>query len=136
MKPLQVVVAIASAAAVAGVLHLSLGWAWSLGGGVVGGALVGRYGPVVGAAGVALEWAGGVVYTLVVARAPTRLLLDVLGGLLGNIPDALVVAVTILTGALLGLAGGLIGAQGRALLGPEPDAPGPPADATAADPAG
>lgn len=102
------------------VLHVLLGWGWTLGAGIVGGLWAGRTGWLVGGAGVGAGWTAGVVYSAYVAPASTRILLDTLaqlfGSALGNIPDSLIVAVTILIGAVLGMLGGLIGTQLRALV--------------------
>jgi len=89
--------------------HLLLGWAWTLGAGILGGALAERSGWFVGAAGVALGWAILVVYTFAVAAAPTRILVDSLGKIFGNIPAAAIVGGTVLIGILLGGLGGAIG---------------------------
>jgi hypothetical protein len=94
-------------------LHLVLGWAWTLGAGLVGGALVDRRGWLVGAAGVALGWGALVAYSALVAPESVGALLDILGGLFGNIPRALVVVCTVFAGALLGGLGGILGTAAR-----------------------
>ena len=97
-------------------LHITLGWAWTLGAGIVGGLWAERSGWLVGGAGVALGWASAVAYSLAVAPASTRILLDALGQLFGNIPDAAVVAATLLIGAFLGVLGGVFGTALRRLI--------------------
>lgn len=99
------------------VLHVLVGWMWTLGAGVLGGAWARSNGWLVGGTGVGIGWTAAVVYTTYTAPAPTRILLDTLGQLfgqmLGNMPDGLLVAVTILIGAVLGVLGGVIGTQLR-----------------------
>ena len=89
--------------------HLLLGWTWTLGAGILGGALADQRGWFVGAAGVALGWALLVIYSFAVAAAPTRIMADSLGQIFGNIPAAAIVGGTVLLGALLGGFGGAIG---------------------------
>jgi hypothetical protein len=91
------------------VAHLLLGWAWTLGAGILGGALADRGGWLVGAIGVGLGWAILTVYNFVVAAAPSRILVNTLGQLFGNIPPALVVGATVLIGVVIGGLGGTIG---------------------------
>lgn len=107
------------------VLHLTLGWAWTLGAGILGGALADRNGWFVGAAGVSLGWSAIAVYSIAVAPASSQILLDVLGQLAGNIPGAVIVAITVLLGALLGGLGGIIGTQLTGLTGEEAPDPAP-----------
>jgi len=91
------------------VAHLLLGWAWTLGAGILGGALADRGGWIVGSIGVGLGWTVLTVYNFVVAAAPTRILVDTLGQLFGNIPPSLVVGATVLIGVVIGGLGGAIG---------------------------
>jgi hypothetical protein len=102
------------------VLHVLLGWMWTLGAGLVGGLWAGRHGWFVGGVAVGTGWTAAVVYSVVVAPASTRILLDTLaqlfGQMLGNIPDGLIVALTIFIGTLLGVLGGMLGTQLRGLI--------------------
>lgn len=98
------------------ILHLTLGWAWTSLAGVVGGFWAGRRGWLVGAAGVALDWAVLVAYNFVVAAGPVQRMTSTVGGLLGNLPGVTIVLLTVLVGAVLGALGGLVGAQARRLL--------------------
>lgn len=97
-------------------LHLVLGWPWTLAAGVVGGFLSARHGGRVGLAGVGLAWAGLVGWNYAVAPGPVAEMARVMGALFGNLPGAVVVGVTLLIGLLLGLLGGLIGMQAKATL--------------------
>ncbi len=97
-------------------LHLTLGWAWTLLAGIAGGAWSGRGGWRTGAAGVALAWAALVGYNLIVATGPVWQMLYTMGELLGGLPGAAVVLLTVLLGGVLGVLGGLIGSQAVQLL--------------------
>lgn len=97
-------------------LHLALGWAWTLGAGLVGGAWAGRRGWLVGAGGVALGWAALVAYGFAAAPDATVRMARTVGGLFGNLPGAVAVLATVLIGALLGAAGGFAGQQARRLF--------------------
>ena len=111
------------------VVHLLFGWAWTLGAGILGGALAerteGARGWFVGAAGVALAWAILVVYNFVVAGTPTQILVDNLGALFGNIPGFVLVGGTVLLGALIGALGGVIGQTLATLTGSDVAEPTP-----------
>lgn len=97
-------------------LHLALGWAWGLGAGLAAGLWMGYRGVAVGAAGVALAWAGLIGYGYVVAAGATGEMTRVMGSLVGNMPPAAFVVLSLLVGALLGAAGGWVGAAARALV--------------------
>lgn len=98
------------------VLHWGLGWEATILAGVVGGLGAGRWHWVVGASGVALGWAGAVIYTAAVTPAAFRTMLDTLGALGGNIPGEAVVGLTVVLGSVLGGFGGAIGGQIRLLF--------------------
>lgn len=91
------------------VLHLLVGWAWTIVAGVAGGLSVAHRGWLVGAAGVGLEWAVLVGYNYGAAGAAVQAMVHTMGGILGNTPGSVVVAATVLLGMLLGGAGGLVG---------------------------
>jgi len=101
-------VLLASAAASV-LLHVTLGWAWTVVAGV--GAGVGRpqQGWGWGAGGVALGWGLLLGYTLFAAPESTRLLFDLIGSFQGNIPGEAVVGLSVITGAILGGLGGGLG---------------------------
>lgn len=100
------------------VLHLVLGWAWTLLAGVGAGVWAGRRGWRVGGVAVGLEWLVLVGYNYVVAPAETGAMLETMGGIVGNMPGFAIVAISLLIGVLLGALGGLIGTQLRRLVRP------------------
>ena len=104
-------------------LHLLLGWPWTLVAGVVGGLWVGTGGGRVGALGVGLDWAVLVVYNYVVAPEPVATMTETVGGILGNMPGAAVVACTLFIGLALGALGGAFGAHVRQALDHQRSAP-------------
>lgn len=93
------------------VLHILLGWAWTIGAGVAAGLWIGRGGWHLGAASVGMEWLVIVGYDFIVAPRAVHLMTANLGSLLGNLPFFVVVALTLLIGALLGMVGGAAGTQ-------------------------
>jgi hypothetical protein len=97
-------------------LHLTLGWPWTLVAGMVGGFLANRHNGLVGMAGVGVAWLGLVGWNYAVAPGPVAEMTRVMGALFGNLPGAVVVGGTLLIGLLLGLLGGRIGGQVKALL--------------------
>jgi hypothetical protein len=97
-------------------LHLTLGWAWTLGAAIAGGAWAGRGGWRVGLFALLLEWGALVAYNFVVAPGPTSRMAATMGRLFGNIPGFLVVASTLLIGAVLGALGGAVGTRLRLLI--------------------
>jgi len=105
--------AVLGTAVLALALHLALGWAWTLGAGLVGGVIAPRHGGLVGLLGVGLEWAALVGYNYIVAGAAMAVMTSTLGGILGNTPGTMVVAATVFIGALLGGLGGTVGALMR-----------------------
>lgn len=99
-------------------VHLLLGWTWTVGAALAGGLLAPRHGWLVGAAGAALAWATLLIYTVTTAPAASRVLLDTVGALAGNIPGAAVVALTVMLGGLLGAVGGALGTVIRPVFRP------------------
>lgn len=93
------------------ILHLLLGWAWTVVAGVAVGIWKGPRGWLVGGIGVGLSWLGLVVYNYLVAAGPVGRMVDTLGGILGNLPGPVIVALTVLIGVLLGAVGGALGTQ-------------------------
>ena len=109
---------IVAVAVLALVVHLALGWAWTLGVGFLGGAFIRRRGWLVGMLGVALDWVVLIGYNYVAAPAATQTMTDTMGGIIGNTPGMAVVAGTILIGVLLGGLGGAAGTFARQALRP------------------
>ncbi|NBC18240.1 MAG: hypothetical protein GVY18_13095 [Bacteroidetes bacterium] len=106
-------------------LHLLFGWPWTIAAGVVGGLWVGAGGWRVGALGVGLDWAALIVYNYVVAPEPVATMTETVGGILGNMPGAAVVACTLFIGLALGALGGAFGAHVRRALDHQRGAPLP-----------
>ncbi|GIV59128.1 hypothetical protein GQ464_015365 [Rhodocaloribacter litoris] len=98
------------------VLHLTLGWAWTLLAGVVAGWWKGRGGWWAGAAGVGLGWLVLVAYNYAVAAAAIAEMTRVVGAILGNLPGFVVVGLTLLIGSALGALGGAAGTQAAAVF--------------------
>lgn len=97
-------------------LHLLLGWQWTLAAGIVGGYWAGRRGWMVGLLGVGLSWLALIVYNFIAAGPAVREMTDVLGEILGGMPGFVVLALTWVIGLLLGTVGGLIGTQARYMM--------------------
>lgn len=100
---------------VALVVHVLLGWPWSILGGAVAGFASSRTGWIVGAAAVGFSWALLILYNFAVAPPEMARFLRITGGLLGNMSGSMVVGVTVLMGVLIGLLGGAIGGLIRSL---------------------
>jgi hypothetical protein len=115
MRMLLHIVAVAASALL---LHLTLGWAWTLGAGVLGGAVAPSRGWIVGTLGVTIGWALLVGYNFVVAPEATQTMADTMGGIIGNTPGIAIVAGTILLGALLGGLGAAAGTFARQAIRP------------------
>ena len=93
------------------ILHLVLGWVWSIGGGIAAGLYCRRRAWLAGGIAVGLGWALFVAHAFIVAPEPTIRLLAIMGAMFGGLPGALIPVVTILVGGLLGIAGGALGAS-------------------------
>ena len=98
------------------VLHLLLGWPWTLLAGIIGGFWAVRRGWLVGLLGVGLGWLALMAYHYIVDARATRLMTEQVGGIVGNMPGVAIVALTLLIGLLLGALGGAIGTQARHLF--------------------
>ena len=101
--------------------HLLLGWSWSIAGGITCGYWLGNKQGVgralitglMGALCVSISWAVLIIYNIVVAQEETLKMFDIMGGILGNLDGSLIVVLTIIIGAGLGLLGALVGNQVR-----------------------
>jgi hypothetical protein len=93
------------------VIHLLLGWAWTILAGIVAGVWALRRGWLLGGAGVGLSWLVLIGYNFVVAPGPVGRMTDTMGGILGHLPGIAVVGLTLLMGVLLGTVGGGLGTQ-------------------------
>lgn len=97
-------------------LHVFLGWAWTVLAGVLAGMwITSSRGWLVGAAVVALDWLLLVIWNYVLAGHEVSRMLTAVGGIVGNLPGPVIVGVTLLVGAFLGTFGGLIGSSIAAL---------------------
>ncbi|MXX96303.1 MAG: hypothetical protein F4065_01280 [Rhodothermaceae bacterium] len=100
------------------ILHLILGWAWSIGGGIAAGMYCRRRAWLAGGIAVGLGWALFVAHTFIVAPEPTIRLLAIMGAMFGGLPGALIPVVTVFVGGLLGVVGGALGASMNPVLTP------------------
>ena len=92
-------------------LHLALGWMWSVGGAIVGGYLADRKGWMVGGFGLTLAWTAIILFRFVQAPYQVSEMARVMAALLGNMPAVVTYVVTIGISAILGVAGGAVGAS-------------------------
>ena len=92
-------------------IHIVLGWEWTLAAGILCGLMMERRGWLGGAICVASGWGVLVLINYFAAPEPLLRMLDVTGQIMGNLPGAMIVVLTILIGGAIGLLGGLIGTQ-------------------------
>ena len=98
------------------VLHLTLGWAWTAGAGMVAGFWVMRRGALVGALAVGMGWAALVAWNFAAAPQQVAEMSRVVGSLMGGLPPIAATLATIVLGMLLGGSGGAVGAQAARIL--------------------
>lgn len=101
--------------AVSLVLHVTLGWAWSVVGAILAGGLSSRLGALVGATSMVLAWGLAILYSFMRAPDETAEMARVVAALLGNLPSPVTVALTLFIAAAIGLAGGWFGSTLRRL---------------------
>lgn len=101
---------------VALVLHILIGWPWSIAGGAVAGFASSRSGWLVGTVAVAMSWALLVLYNFATSPAEMGRFISITGALFGNLSGPMLVGVTVSIGALLGLLGGTIGGLTRRIV--------------------
>ncbi len=94
-------------------LHVFVGWEWTVLAGVLCGWLMTRQGWLGGAVSVAAGWGIFVLYDYISAPAQIGRMLEATGQIFGNLPGPVVVVLTIFIGGLLGLLGGLVGSRLR-----------------------
>lgn len=97
------------------VLHLAVGWTWTIAAAVSGGYWAGRGGWMVGAGALLLDWLVLIAYSFAVDWAATAEMTHVMGRLFGNIPAFIFVVLTLLVGGIWGALGGGLGAELRKL---------------------
>lgn len=93
------------------ILHLILGWTWSIGGGIAAGLYCRRRAWLAGGLAVGLGWSLFVAHAFIVTPDPTIRLFVIMGAMFGDIPAALIPVLTVFVGGLLGAAGGALGAS-------------------------
>ena len=97
-------------------LHMGLGWEWTLLAGMAAGLWFSVRSWLMGAAAVGCEWLLVVLYNYAVDSRAVGLMTEAMGAILGNLPGFTIVAITLAIGLLLGGLGGAIGAQVRRLV--------------------
>lgn len=99
--------------------HVFLGWSWSAVGGLVCGFLLESKKETAGlllsgfsgAACVGISWGLLIAYNFVVSSSSTNSMLEMMGGIMGNLHGSIIVLLTLFIGSLIGLTSGLVGAQ-------------------------
>jgi len=97
-------------------LHLVLGWAWTIGGGIAVGLYHTRRAWLAGGICVGVSWSIFVAHAFIIAPEPTMRLMAVMGGIFGDLPSSLIPVLTVFLGILLGIAGGAVGASLKSVL--------------------
>jgi hypothetical protein len=90
--------------------HLLLGWEWTALAGIAVGMASIRRGWLAGALSLVLGWGAILAYSFIVAPGPTSELTRIFGGLMGNLPAAATVALTLLIPTVIGALSGWLGA--------------------------
>jgi len=97
---MRTVLYVLGVAGLAAGLHVLIGWpATALAGAVAAGA---RFPIATGALGVGLAWFGGVAYSFVVSDVSTLRLLTFLADAMGGVPQAVLIALPAVVGAVWG----------------------------------
>ena len=91
-------------------LHLILGWQFAVIGAVVAGALFNEKPIWAGVLTMVVCWGGLVIYNFTVATEETMKMVGIMAALIGDIPPFMTVGLTVLIAAILGAAGGWLGA--------------------------
>lgn len=101
---------------VAVLLHLLLGWEWTILAGVGAGMWFEGRGWIFGALAVGLDWLALVVFSFSVDSRAVGVMTYTMGRILGNLPSPVIVAITLLIGMLIGGLGGAAGTQLRRII--------------------
>lgn len=94
---------------VALVMHVWLGWVWSIAGPILGGFLLGKGGGRYGAMILAATWGMLMMWNFLIAREESLNMMETMGALLGGMPAAAVPMGVLLLSALLGMSSGALG---------------------------
>lgn len=97
-------------------LHLVLGWWWTAVAALIGGYWIGRRGWMLGAAAVGFDYLALVLYSYAADPRAFGVMTDTMGALVGNLPGAAIVAVTLAIGAATGALAGAAGSRLRRVV--------------------
>ena len=97
-------------------LHITLGWAWTMIAGIIGGFGAQDRGWLVGALGVGLSWLLIILWNLFFVGGHLASMVQALGAGLGNVPGVVLVAVSLMVGVILGALSGYLGQSISALV--------------------
>ncbi len=98
------------------VLHLIIGWEWTLAAGILFGLMVQRVAWLGGAAIGLLSWGVLLLYSYVVAPEPMGRMTDTVGSLLGGMPAWIAPLLILLLGMLLSMLGAMTGSAAAGLI--------------------
>jgi len=98
------------------ILHPLVGWVWTAAAGAAGGWVSRRRGWLAGALGGAAAWSLIAAWNFTVDTRAVAEMNRVVATILGDLPTASTAALTVVIGALLGGAGGLLGEGLRNIL--------------------
>jgi hypothetical protein len=90
-------------------LHIFFGWMWSGIGALVVAVRWPRKSAWIGGIGVGSAWLILTFYNLLLAPSQVQQMTNVVANLVGNIPSATIIPLTVLIGALIGTSHGLLG---------------------------
>ncbi len=97
-------------------IHLFVGWEYTILAGVFAGYFGKKFGPIQGMAALGIAWMSLLFWNFIVAKDPASKLVDFFSHLLGDLSPGLVLILIIGIACILGLLGGLIGQQIRMLF--------------------
>lgn len=102
-------IAIGIGVAIALVLHVWLGWIWSIAGSLFAGFMVKKANGLAGAVVLLVSWALLIGWNLAVAPSESVNMMETMGDLLGGMPGFVIPVATLLMAALLGFFSGRLG---------------------------